>query len=395
MLICSIDVGIKNLAYCIFDSSNYNIVKWDIIDIIDSDKLVCGGIIKGGKVCGKKASLVGYTLDKKQGPSYFCGTHKVQHKDASIKDCEGVYSIELSPDTVDTCTHAYPKKDTLCAKSAKFKCDDNLLCAAHNKSYVNNLIKDTKLKKIPRKKATSTDPKGLALSMFQKMDKIPELIKVGKVLIENQPALKNPTMKTISCFIMSYFVMRGVVDIQSKRIKDGEIIEDIRFISPSKKLSLQPDQVINILSKITSKDDVYTAVDRIITEFIPEAKPSTKFSREAQVKLVIGCLLNKKVTLEGVNTQLKTDGDAVHKLKLKLTRIVTDSKELGKELKCGEKIHSRIYNTVKLLSIKYTYYLLETLKQPIWLKHLKDYKKKDDMCDAFIQGYSYLQKKLI
>ena len=46
MIVCSIDVGIKNLAYCVFNSENYKIIKWGIIDVIDSDQLVCCATLK-------------------------------------------------------------------------------------------------------------------------------------------------------------------------------------------------------------------------------------------------------------------------------------------------------------------------------------------------------------
>ena len=38
----------------------------------------------------------------------------------------------------------------------------------------------------------------------------PNLREVDKVVIENQPAMKNPTMKSIQMMIYSYFLMNGV-----------------------------------------------------------------------------------------------------------------------------------------------------------------------------------------
>ena len=43
MKILSIDVGIKNLAFCLFekhvDSSYFNIAKWDIINLSQEDEI--------------------------------------------------------------------------------------------------------------------------------------------------------------------------------------------------------------------------------------------------------------------------------------------------------------------------------------------------------------------
>lgn len=69
MLILSIDVGIKNLAYCILETNNnstFSIVKWDVINLCQ-DVPVCGAIVKNS-VCNKKASYVKNQL-------YFCKTH--------------------------------------------------------------------------------------------------------------------------------------------------------------------------------------------------------------------------------------------------------------------------------------------------------------------------------
>ena len=47
MKVLSIDVGIKNLAYCIFDLTdldNYKISKWDIIDLTNEQIPICNYI---------------------------------------------------------------------------------------------------------------------------------------------------------------------------------------------------------------------------------------------------------------------------------------------------------------------------------------------------------------
>ena len=45
MKILSIDVGIKNLAFCLFekaqDSSHFNITKWDVVNISEEETSTC------------------------------------------------------------------------------------------------------------------------------------------------------------------------------------------------------------------------------------------------------------------------------------------------------------------------------------------------------------------
>ena len=87
--------------------------------------------------------------------------------------------------------------------------------------------------------------------MYNKFDEIPELMDVDMVLIENQPVLKNPTMKSVACMLFSYFVMRGICENKGKFNKD-----DIRFISASGKLKINKDSK-DILKKGKNEKDVY------------------------------------------------------------------------------------------------------------------------------------------
>jgi hypothetical protein len=84
-MILSIDVGLRNLAFCCMSAndkqnlSTYNIELWDVFNTLDSDDYHCEGIQKSGKICGKKCSLQ-YTLvddENKESPKkkYSCKTH--------------------------------------------------------------------------------------------------------------------------------------------------------------------------------------------------------------------------------------------------------------------------------------------------------------------------------
>lgn len=66
-MILSIDVGLRNLAMCIMDSTDktdlktYCIHLWDVYNTLDEDTYLCQGIQKNGKICNKKC---GYTYLK-------------------------------------------------------------------------------------------------------------------------------------------------------------------------------------------------------------------------------------------------------------------------------------------------------------------------------------------
>ena len=76
MKLLSIDVGLKNLALCLFDKNENNefyINIWDVINItgVEEDKdivSICGEVIKNNKVCGKNAKY-------KKGDECLCMKH--------------------------------------------------------------------------------------------------------------------------------------------------------------------------------------------------------------------------------------------------------------------------------------------------------------------------------
>ena len=109
MKVLSIDVGIKNLAYCLIDvaananadaenadaenadanSSSFKIIQWDVLNLCGNDEHKCNvkSIVKKNKtqverLCDKKASHM-----CKANTSYICSTHlKKLHPDlVSIK----------------------------------------------------------------------------------------------------------------------------------------------------------------------------------------------------------------------------------------------------------------------------------------------------------------------
>lgn len=124
--------------------------------------------------------------------------------------------------TDDICDHC-TKDGKRCDKSAKFVCDDFKVCVAHKKlkSYV-----DKKFKKIPKKKNLMLDQGKCIVEKLQKKD---IFLDVDLVVIENQPALKNPTMKSIQMMIYSYFLINGVCS-------DKSMIINIEMINARNKL---------------------------------------------------------------------------------------------------------------------------------------------------------------
>ena len=56
--------------------------------------------------------------------------------------------------------------------------------------------------------------------MYKQLDAITEMLHVDEILIENQPTLINPTMKTVASLLYGYFVLRGLVEKEKTKM-DG------------------------------------------------------------------------------------------------------------------------------------------------------------------------------
>ena len=159
----------------------------------------------------------------------------------------------------------------------------------------------------------------------KKLYEIPELLNVDIVIIENQPSLKNPKMKSIQMILYSYFIILG------KIIGNGEkttsYIDKIDFCSASNKLKVYDGPEINIISK--NKD-----------------------------------IKKKSKTIE---TELETISD------------------IETELETKKKKKTITYSDKKKLAILHAQYYLQ-YQDSKYLEFFNSHKKKDDLSDSFLQG---------
>lgn len=78
-MILTIDVGLKNLAMCVMsgtdmkDLKTYTIHLWDVFNTLETESpTLCNGVLKTGKVCGKKSTC--FYIEEEQ-KHYCCKTH--------------------------------------------------------------------------------------------------------------------------------------------------------------------------------------------------------------------------------------------------------------------------------------------------------------------------------
>ena len=68
------------------------------------------------------------------------------------------------------------------------------------------------------------------------------LLNVDHVVIENQPSLKNPKMKSVAETLYAWFLMRGQIDSVNP-------IKNLTYMCPSNKLKVNNDNTLCILKK--------------------------------------------------------------------------------------------------------------------------------------------------
>ena len=224
------DIGIKNLAYCFMDYDNdskkFTILHWGILNLTDTDNAhhTCVGLIKStSKICGKKASLID------SNNNYYCATHgkskpNIKKLDEKLK-----------------CIHLKKNKEP-CGKNATFKNGISGYCTQHSKKY-------PECTKISNYKNASKIPLiKIGERLFKELDNHPEFLDAKIVILENQPALKNPTMKSIQMMLFSYFVMKCKVENKGQ-------VEDIILMSAKNKLKAYTGEPITKYDKLKSKYD--------------------------------------------------------------------------------------------------------------------------------------------
>ena len=195
--IISIDVGIKNLAFCLFEkqheSSYFNITKWDIINLSQEDEIQkCKCTEKNSIICNKPAK---YTLND----TYFCLKH-------SKKQDYQIPTSELRPAFINK-----QKIQKLIEIADKYNIHYEKPIKKNDLLFkINEYITNKCFKEITSTNASQIDLITIGKNIRNKFNKIfPIEDKIDYVLIENQISPIANRMKTIQGMIAQYFIMNN------------------------------------------------------------------------------------------------------------------------------------------------------------------------------------------
>ena len=211
MKILSVDVGIKNLAVCLFEKSQgseqFKITKWDVINISDKeDTLICGFIEKN-ILCNKPAKF-------KKNDTCYCLKH-------SKKQTLNIPTTEQKPSFINK---QKIQKLYEIAEAHNIKYEPKIK-KADLVNLINEYIKTNFFDPIESKKSDEIDLFNIGINIKIKFNKFFENEgKIDYVIIENQISPIATRMKTIQGMLVQYFIMSNLE------------VEHIEFISAANKL---------------------------------------------------------------------------------------------------------------------------------------------------------------
>ena len=178
----------------------------------------------------------------------------------------------------------------------------------------------------------------------RKLHEKPQLLNVDLVVIENQPSLKNPQMKSIQMILYSYFIILGKV------IGNGEnttgYISKIDFCSASNKLKVYDGPPIILEEKVSKRKK------KVVEEIINETNNEATNVDTSNVNATNNVVMNE---------------------------IITVPKKKSSSVKYADK---------KRLAIEHARYYVQ--QNPDYIDFFNNHKKKDDLADSFLQGLYYI-----
>ena len=208
MKVLSIDVGIKNLAFCLLDNST--IEKWDVVNISEQVSLFCGETDKG-KSCSKPATFM------KQGKCYCLKHSKKQTYQIPTSELNPTY---INKQKIQKLYEIADKYEIKYEKPIK-KCDLVKLLEDYIEKTCFNPIKDVNASKV--------DLISIGKNIKFRLDEIFPTVDVDYVIIENQISPIANRMKTIQGMLAQYFIMRK----SSQNIEFVSSVNKLKGVKPA------------------------------------------------------------------------------------------------------------------------------------------------------------------
>jgi hypothetical protein len=225
MKLISFDIGIKNMAYCIFEirqGSQPSIIDWNVLNLMEKEtpKLQCNCLLKPknkktqAKTCNKTARF-------SKNDNYYCDKHAkmdekyiIPTKECSQPSLKKKKVQELSMLCNELLLLDNPKENNY----TKPQMLDKLQVYYTEKCFVPIINKKNK-------SANNTDLISIGKSMKILLNQIPVINDITNVIIENQISPIANRMKTIQGMLAQYFIMNNT-DIEIEFISSANKLRD-------------------------------------------------------------------------------------------------------------------------------------------------------------------------
>ena len=197
--IVSFDVGIKNLSFC----------RLEVVPSSDREGVLCPRIIDWG--------IIDLTIPVQDLPTPWTPyllSHFETMKSGELDNLMGMVELEVG-------------------KTKRVNID-----------RLHELIRSQGVNLGQKKTAKSIG--SIAPIMYHRLDNI-DFGEIDHVYIENQPSLRNPTMKTVQILLYSYFTLRKITDVPS-----GQTPVELFMVSANSKTKWAREK-INLLGGVKDK----------------------------------------------------------------------------------------------------------------------------------------------
>ena len=332
------DIGIKNLAYCVleqgiettsintieYNNNKYNIINWNDISLVSqiesnmedtgevsyiNNTLKCSAINetatkKANKKENKNKKLVTESDDQLLPDTQLCGKTAMYCKEETYIDESGAIKYYgLCKTHFKKCEEErLPELNV--KKCWKEECTTKPIKVLKThiykgfcKKHINDMLKAKTqcsnagdFLKINRAKTTSKfDINQLGNALFQELDKIKTtILDASNILLENQPVLKNPTMKSMQMFLYSYYLLR-ILDSNSNTDTDTDTSSGADTLLNNKKIQCYcASKKLDLITFLPEEEQ------KKITEMIE--KVNSGYQKNKKMAVMIVELLLKKNT---------------------------------------------------------------------------------------------------
>ena len=238
MNILSIDVGMKNLAICLFSITaniEYKIKLWDVLNLCEEQNFICGEKNKKGLLCNKNAKFL-------KNDKFYC---KIHAKNKNYK---------IPPQELNPIKFKKLKVKEVKALAEKYEIEfEKKIKKADLVLKITNYVDTHYLDYISKKKTKDMNLVQYGRNLKKKFNEIFKDIQIDGVIVENQIGPLAMRMKTLQGMIMQHFIEKNIplVEEVSASNKLKEFIGNKKTTySERKKLS------INFTREIISKDNL-------------------------------------------------------------------------------------------------------------------------------------------